>query len=293
MIALFDKNGDKLPVVYRGLTLNNPNDDTNDTYELTSVLIDAEHTSVSEVKAQRDGSEIYRPRKSRRLIRLNGAIKKPTMGALFDAIEDLNAAFDPVNAYFGDSSEEDKGFLALTFSRPTDDTGNYASSKKDLQYYARPLAIPVTHISKHDGKAARFVVMLECADPRAYAQAASTASRSNAGALTIDNSLASYSCWPTLTITLTNTGSDVVTFQRVSTHDTRTIRLDLGSCTTSDVIVVDMELRTVTKNGVNAMDLVVSGDYWWLDPESQTLNVANVSGTLAGTVAVGWRKAFA
>lgn len=297
MIGLFGADGAKLPMVYRGLTLNDPADDPKDTYEVWQALVDPEHGSVAEPKSERDGSEIYRPKKQRGLIRVTGAVKAPTAGELFDKTEALRAAFDPVNAYLADlASTSDVGFLPFTFSRPTADLANYPSGLKDLQYYARSLALPVTRITKSDGLAARFAVVMECADPRAYAQSATSASRSNAGSKAMDNTLASYASWPTVTITLTGAGTDVIQLERVAAADTSALQLDLGSCSSGDVIVVDMERRYVTKNGAAAMDLVVTAqaDYWDLFPaESQTLNVTNVSGTLAGTVAVSWVKAFA
>lgn len=295
MIGLFDKDGNKLSITYRSLVLNNNADDPNDTYEVWAALIDAEHASVAEPKSQRDGSEIYRPKKQRRVIRISGAVKAPTTGELFDKIEALSAAFDPVNAYFADDATEDVGFLPMTFSRPTADTTNYSNGLKPLQFYARPLAIPVTRITKNDGKAAKFAVLMECADPRAYLQTSESVQRDDAGALAMDNTLASYMSWPTLTITLAGL-SGVVKFERDSDHDTRNVRLDLSTCSAADEIVVDMELRTVTLNGDDAMDLVVSGfgDFWWMPPaEESTLNVVNVSGnSFDGTAEVSWRQAF-
>lgn len=297
MIGLFKENGDKLPITYRGLTLNDPADDPKDTFEVWLALVDPEHSSIAEPKSERDGSEIYRPKKQRGIIRITGGVKAPTAGELFDKIEDLRAAFDPVNAYMADlASTVDIGFMPLEFSRPTADTANYASGLKDLQYYARSLALPVTRVSKNDGKAARFAIVMECADPRAYSQTASSAQRTNAGAITVDNTLASYYSYPTITITLSG-ATGVIELERVAALDTSALQLDLTGLVAGDVVVVNMESQSVTLNGAAAMDLVVvdQADWWELyGAESQTVNVTNISGTaLAGTVSVAWVKAFA
>ena len=294
MIALYDNSGARLPIAYRGLTLNDPTEtDPMNTTEVWAALVDAEHGALSESRPQRDGSEIYRPRKQRRLIRLTGAIKRSTMGALFDAAEELSAAFDPVNAYEADTSDYDKGFLALTFSRPTDDSANYPSGLKDLQYYARPLAIPVTQLTKNDGLAVRYEVLMECADPRAYAQNSSSANRNDAGTLNINNSLASYASWPTISIAIA-TASGVVDFELASDNWTKTIRLDLTGI--AGTVTVDPELRTVKDDGVDAMGILSSpAEWWWIPPaETSVLTVANVSGNaFDGTTTVTWHKAFA
>lgn len=297
MIALFDKDGAKLSISYRSLVLNDATDSPSDTYEVWQAMIDAEHGAIAEPKSERDGSEIYRPKKQRRIIRIEGAVKAPTAGELFDKAEALAAAFDPVNAYLADlDSTSDVGFLPLTFSRPTADTTNYATGLKLLQYYARPLAIPITRITKKDGKAARFAVLMECADPRAYARSASTASRTDSGALTLDNTLASYSSYPIITVTLSDV-TGVVEFERVANKDTSAVQIDFTGLAIGDEVVIDMERRYVTLNGSAAMDLVVVDEAaWWeiFGDESQTLNVTDISGdTLSGDVEVSWVKAFA
>ncbi len=293
MIPLFDKDGNKLEVAYRSLTLNDPDDAVDETYELHSILVDAEHTALSEIKANRDGSEIYRPRKARRILRINGAVKAKTVGKLWDMVETLNQTFDPVNAYNADTATTDKGFLALTFSRPTDDTANYASGLKALQYYARPIAIPATRWAKGDGWAMRFRILMECADPRAYAQSLSSANRTNAGTIAIDNTLASYASWPTVSISVSTVQDAVIDIKREGTYDTRTLRIDLDGFD-DDTLVIDMEAKTVEDQNGSAMNRVVSGDYFWIpENESSDVTITNVSGTFDGTVTVQWRKAFA
>lgn len=294
MIGLFKQNGAKLPITYRGLTLNDPNDDPKDTFEVWNAMVDAEHAAIAEPKMQRDGSEIYRPRKQRRLIRLTGAIKAVTAGALYDKMELLAEAFDPVNAFLEDESEVDVGFLPFQFSRPTDDTANFPSGLKDLEYYARPLAIPVTRVTKNDGKSAEFAALLECADPRGYARADSTIQVVNAGSTALDNSLATYSSWPVLTVTLSG-ASGVIRFERTWSGGSKHLDLDLSALVATDVVIVDMEQRTIELNGASAMDLYDGGDFWWVPwGESATFTVSTVSGTaFAGTAQVLWRKAFA
>lgn len=273
-------------MAYRSLTIND------DDYPVDAVAITHTFDSVTEPKAQRDGMEAYESHKINALIRIDGFIRGTSVADMHDKIEALNAAFDPVVATEADDSDFDIGFWPFTFSVPTANTDDYATGLIPMQYYARAMQLPVDRVSKFEGHSTPYTILLMAIDPRRYLQTTESEVRTNAGAMTLDNSLAKFSSWPTVTIALTGAGQSKLTLQRVADADTRSLVLNLSSYGNGDEIVIDMERRQITVDGASAMGSWDSGDFWWLAPESQTLNVTNTTGTLAGTVTVEWRRAF-
>ncbi len=144
--------------------------------------------------------------------------------------------------------------------------------------------------SEFEGNTCRFSLYLQAADPRMYYTVDQTASRSNAGNITADNTLAGFPSWPILTFTFTGSGSAHVGIRKNSTGTKLVI--DATGCVLNDVLTVDMEQHLIQLNGVNAMSRYLSGP--WVDEpvESTTWNITDETGTLAATVAVDWGRAL-
>jgi hypothetical protein len=289
----------RLPQAYNGLTINDdtvdydPRSATGGTaalYELNIAAIDEQWDAVTEPKVANHGMQAFQPFKINALIREDGIIRAPNLPVLMDAVRALNKAFDPVNAYTADSGIINKGFLPLTFSIPTADITNYPTGFITAEYLVRSIKRPVARTSEFEGNDCSFALYLQAADPRCYYTVAQSASRSNAGNITADNSLAGFPSWPILTFTFTGAGSARVGIRRNSTGTKLVI--DATGCVSTDVLIVDMEQRTITLNGVSAISRYVSGP--WVDQPvgSTTWNITNETGTLAATVATGWGRAL-
>jgi hypothetical protein len=136
-------------------------------------------------------------------------------------------------------------------------------------------------------------MILQAADPRIYFDTEQDEIRSNAGALAIDNSLAGFPSWPTVTITLTGAGSQRVGLTRTHDSDAPKLVVDLTGIASGHVIEIDMDRHTITDNGTPAPQLYYSGDWWDLPADTCTVTVSNETGTLAGSVEVEWYRAIA
>lgn len=277
----------RLSMSYNNLVLNNPNDTLvaqatgADTYEINTVAGSTAFDYLSEVNQQRDGLEVYPFRKISRIVTLRGIIRAQSIESLHDKIKALANAFDPAAIGFRNSNP----FLAFDFSVPTTDTGNYASGLVPSRYYALPMRIPDPVIDYAVGRTASFDIVLLMKDPRRYLQTATT--KTGGGA--IDNSLADYRSWPTLTITMSGAGSATYTYQNAATTNTYALVLNLSGCVNGDVVVVDMERRTITKNGTSTPSLYVSGTYCQVETGTNTITITN--GTNATSV-LSFRRAF-
>lgn len=284
MIALYSTDGKtRLAITYNGLTLNNPSDSNVSLYEVTRVVTAETYGTVTEEDPDDDGMESYKVRKVSRIIRMDGYIRAQTPAALYDKMKAFNAAFDPAKVFHDNQSTY--GFLPLDFSVPTADTTNYPSGLVASRYYARASKSVVPPDSKDFGYVAPFSVELICADPRRYLQ--STTTFNGAGAL--DNSLADYRSWPTVTITMSGAGSATYSLARAHSLGTKTLVLNLSGCVNTDVVVVDMYRRKITKNGTETPSLYVSGNFWEVEVGTNTLTITNGTNATTSTV---WRRAF-
>jgi len=266
--------------VYNGLTVNDA------TYPISFSAVSDAFDAVTNPHAQRDGMEAYPTRKVQAVIREDGLVVPATksIAALHDAIEALNAAFDPINAQNADSSTEDKGFIAYTFDVPTTDTANYASGLIPMQVYAKALQLPVLRTTKFEGHTCRFALVLQVVDPRRYLQ---TNSSVTAASGTLPNTLAKYPSDLTYTVVTSGAGSAAHTITNSTTGEALVIDLSSGAGT----YVVDFARHKITKNGATFDSAYVSGTYWRVrkgvaDSYAITNNANVTSQTLA------WRRAF-
>lgn len=285
MIPLFKGDGSRLSIVHRSLTINDNTEDPDNGYFPEIAVVRYALDQVQEAKAQRDGSEAYQPRKLSKMIRIDGWAKSTTIPALWDKVDALNEAYDPVLAFDGDTATFDKGFLPLDFSQPTDDVANYATGLIPLRYYARSMQAPVDTSSKFLGRQARFSIVMQAIDPRRYLQTLSSVGLSS-GANAVDNTLAQYPSWPTLTLSMTGAGSAGWTIG----DGTSSLVLALNLASAGQSIVVDMEKHRITVNGVEDMSFFTSGTWFKLDPTSETITITNL--TNIGSATLQWRRAF-
>ena len=291
MIPPFTDEHVRLAMSYNTLTINDPNDEADNAYQVNVVVVEPQYDHIIEPRSQDTGSDGYnKPRRVQTLIRLDGMVHAQSFPALLDKVRDLNAAFDMVNAWIADSaSTYNRGFLPFAFQIPTEDVDNYATGIIDAFYLARSLKAPVSRSSQYEGRSCSFSLALLAADPRMYFQTLQTASGSNAGTINTDNSLAGFESWPVVTITLTGAGSQIVSLALDGTD----FRIDLTGIASGHEITIDMEHHLIQDNGTDAPDLFVSGSWWTMPPDDVNLVVSNISGTLAASVEVAWYRALA
>jgi hypothetical protein len=264
--------------VYRGLTVNDA------TYPISFSAVSDSFDAVTNPHAQRDGMEAYPTRKVQAVIREDGIVKAASLAALHDAIEALNAAFDPINAQNGDSSTEDKGFVAYTFDVPTADTANYATGLIPMQVYAKALQLPVLRTTKFDGYTCRFTLLLQVVDPRRYLQTSDSVTGTG-GALT--NTLGKYPSDITYTVVTSGAGSAAHTIANSTTGEQLVIDLSSGAGT----YIVDFARHKITKGGSPFDSAYVSGTYWQVRPGvADTYAISNNSNVSSRSLA--WRRAF-
>ena len=265
--------------VYNGLTVNDG------TYPISFSAVSDSFDAVTNPHAQRDGMEAYPTRKIQAVIREDGIVKAATLAALHDAIEALNAAFDPINAQNADSSIEDKGFLPYTFSVPTADTGNYATGLIPMQVYAKALHLPVLRTTKFDGYSARFALLLQVVDPRRYLQTSETAVTGTSG--TLVNLLGKYPSDIVYTVVTSGAGSAAHTIANSTTGESLVI--DLSSA--AGTYVVDFTRAKITKGGTDFSQGYVSGTYWQVRKGvSDSYLISNNTNVTSRSLV--WRRAF-
>ena len=291
------------------LTINDPTDDPDDTYELNDVGVDDQFSLQSEPLPQQDGMQIYVPHKVRKIIRMDGIIKATTLASLEYKAMQMNRYFDPVNAFWDDSStmavaSNNKGFLAMAFSVPTTDTSHYATGLIPVVAYVRSIQRAVAVATKSHGFSARFNLLLEMVDPRFYHSATQTVSLTN-GSGTAHTSATEYPTYPIITFTLTGTPSSGTAINRTSpvdeNGDSPTVHLDmtatyLGAAAASgDTVSIDMQNGRVqwTHSGttIDRPDFLVPGymGFWPVLPGSNTLGFTGTN----MTASMAYERAFA
>lgn len=282
MIPLYDEDGDRLKHTYNGFDLNDAADDADDTVLIDEITSSTPIDSKMESGGLKDGVEVYGAYKRLRQFRFDLQILVPSYTKMFDRLETLAAAFDPALAWLNNQSAE--GFLSYDFDVPTNDTVNYPSGLIACRYYLRAASPIEPPISRYDGRSLPFSIYMLARDPRRYFRT----QQSLTGAGEAVNTLATYPSWPTVTITMAGAGN--AAYSVGNSELGKTLVLDLSGLVASDVVVVDMERKKITKNGVETPSLYVSGDYFYIvEALSNTIAIAN--GTNATTVTT-WLRAF-
>lgn len=302
MIGIFDgvpaaghKLGTRLAMTYNGLTLNNPADAPDDTYEVNTIVYGSAYDQSFDSDPAADGTEIGNVRRTQLLFRLDGTIRAPSMAKLFDKRVALAKAFDPALAAYKNAqptgpiglTPANWGVLPFDFSTPTLDTANYASGLVPSRYYARSRGGVYVPSSQQTGHAGFFSAEMVVPDPRRYWQ---TGSEMDDGG-TLDNSLADYPSWPTIEIRMLGAGDTDYTITRTGTYSTASLVLDLSASAASRLVTVDMKNHRIYEGSTEHMDFLVSGSFWEIEPTSQTITITN--DTNVDYTAILWRRAWA
>jgi hypothetical protein len=277
----------KNPFVFNGvLTLNNPADQPDETYEVVSVTVADQFALQTEPLPQTDGQQSYIPRKVRKLIHMNGIIHAKTLAKLNYMAMQLNFYLDPVNAFWADSAVmgANKGFLPLTFSVPTTDTTNYPTGLISVVAYVRSTQRPVQMGSKLSGYTARFDIIFEMIDPRFYWATQSSVTLNDGGLGTGHTSATEYPTFPTFNLTLSS-APDIIQMNRLAPNDENgndmlvridpTQTLDGSAAVSGDVITFNMATGRAFLNGVLREDFAVPGymAYWPVLPGANTVQL--------------------
>ena len=292
MIGIFAENdATRLAVTYNGLTLNDPADPKDDTYEINTIVYGAQFDQTFDSDPAGDGSEVGNVRRSMLVVRMDGTLRAPSMAKFFDKKVAIAKAFDPALAAYKNATASGVtpatwGVLPMDFSTPTLDTANYASGFVPSRYYARAKSGVYVPTGQFTGEAGFFSVEMLVPEARRYLQTTST--RNGGG--TLDNSLADYPSWPTLTITMAGAGSATYTITRTGTYSTTALVLNLSGLANGNVVTVDFAKRRIYVGTTETPSLYVSGDYWEVEPTSQTVSITN---TTNATSVVTWRRAWA
>jgi hypothetical protein len=281
MIPIHTDTDTRNPIVYNSspsITLNDPTDDPDDTYLVEDINVEPVWDAVIEPKADTHGVKSHRPRLIQTMITIRGWVKAQSYAALYDKIRALNRAFEPVLTYLDDSSDIDKGYVALDFVIPTEDTTNYTDGTVDARYYAASIKRPVPMSTKFDGLNARFVIQLRCADPRMYLQDDtddSSASGASPRTVTISGmALCQYPVWPIITVGFNTAPSSTMTIFRSSpTPASGTLSLIHAELAGSKTLVIDMQAKTVEySDGTNKITAVSAGsEFFELIPDTSNV----------------------
>ena len=288
MIPIYSAAGARLALVYNSLTLNNPSDDVDDTYEVNSVITGDALQILHEALPNTDGSELSSEvRKQLKIIRIDGTMRAPSLASYFDKRLALALAFDAAKI----DHENTDPYLALTFSTPTTDTTTYPTGLVASKYLVLPRKLTLPAISMYTGLAGFFSIELEAIDPRRYLQTAATAQVSGTGTSAFANSKADTYSWPTVTITATGAGS--ATYQvSASLSGLTNLTLDLSGLVNTDVVTVNMATKLIQKNGTDAPQLYVSGDFFPVEPYSYQAASLTVAGGTNMTTVASWYPAL-
>jgi hypothetical protein len=129
------------PVEYRGLQLNNVSSPTGSRLLRGVAIEEVDYSQVdgvgyTEKRAEADGihaSDIYL---GPRIIEMRGLIYAASAAELFDRLRLMRVVFSPTSAYQEDPVN--KGFIALNYFQPTEDTESFANGVIPLFMNARP-----------------------------------------------------------------------------------------------------------------------------------------------------------
>ena len=281
MIGIFDDAGARLAVTLPGITLNNPADDPLDTFEINGVVTTSQIDTAIDSNPSKTGAIISPARRIIYLVRVDGTIRAPSLAKLFDKGVLLASALDP--DFLSRQNPSTNGFVDMDFSVPTTDTTEYPTGLVPSRYRVRPRNTVVPADSMYTGTSAFFAAEFLLRDPRRVYQTL----ESRVGAGTVDNEGNTYAG---VVVSIAMSGAGQAGYVVDLNGDGVTgPTLDLSATLNGDVIVIDMDAGTVTKNGVDAITLMTSGTFFDIPPGSSTIGITN--GTNA-TTTIQWRRSW-
>jgi hypothetical protein len=240
-------------------------------------------------RAASDGLDVADVYLGGRRMTISAAVLGSTTGRLWDNLDDLLAAFNPVLAYNADSARF--GFVALDYYRPTADISTWPTSTYPsgipLRLYARPLQPPRWDVRRIQatgrsslGAAIRVQIELLAKDPRQYLQTQQSLSMSTSTATATYRG--NYPSFPIITFALTASGSTAATKFNIGSEYVPIIMSNY----TTGTYTIDFETRRVN-------DSAGSADLSGLDtsdtisfPEIQSGSTYFISGATTGLGAV-------
>lgn len=280
MIPIFDDNGNRMPITYNGLTINAPiGGNPMHIYEVNAILVRDVFSGTVESRPEGDGSEAYGTRKSAKLVRMDGIMRAPTFGALYDMTAALQGALDP--AMLSQQDSVGHGFSPLGF-----DVLSVAGAEESY-LLARPVQNPDYMNDQFLGKNMPFRLEFFCADPRRYLLSANlyTFTESQEQAITNDGT---YPSVPAIEITMNGAGSALYQIINKGLTPNGNVYLNLTGVVNGDTIVVYPLDKVVTLNGNRADDLVGDNTDWNLFVQPGTFNFQVASGNNATTEIIAY-----
>lgn len=296
----------KNPITYMSspaIVLNDPTDDRDDTYDIDDIAINVAWDAVVEPMPDRDGSLAGEPREIQKIIRIKGWVRGQSLAHLYDKINDLNRAFNPMLTFNSDleaGSDFDIGFVPLKFYTPTTNTTAFPNGFIAHQYYVRSLSVPVDVSTKFDDYNARFNIVLLAVDGRKYEQTTQLYERTGAGlGFSVDNDDATYPSWPTVKMTFVGAPSADIAYNyaagEAATELSRIVRLEADELTDAagKTLVIDHQYRRAYYEASGADKTAAikgSSRFFQIVPGTNLLNITGMDADVA--VDIIWRRAF-
>jgi hypothetical protein len=286
LITVYGNDGSRLPVAYNGYSLNVMSG-VEDRPAGTRLIAAAHANAIDYISENREwtnGMEVYGITRTSRVIQLAGYIHGVSKGDLKDREEVLCNAFDPGAIAW---ENDDPFLLPLTFSVPTADTATFPTGYIPSKYLAVPIRMPEPIDADASGLSARFAIPMLLRDPRRYH--ATVLSRAGDG--TLANTLADYRSYATITFTMSAAGHASFTAANTATRQgALSLVLDLSGRSAAQAITVDFDRRRVLVNGTVTQAIFKSGDWWEVEPGTNTLAFTNTTGV--GTITTSTYPAF-
>jgi len=281
VITVFDDDGNRLPLTYNGYTLNEMVSVESPAGMQGSMIAPVAYSSpvdfISEKLQWRDGIDVSAVTRSSRLIQLNGVIHGTTIADLKDRVRAFSHAFDA--GWIAYANEDP--FLPLAFSVPTTDTTTFPTGLVPSKVYVLPTETPMPAELRTNGRKASFRLTLLQRDPRRFLQTSVT---HTSGTLTNPGDTTS---WPIVSFSMSGAGSASFTLTNTApVKGARSLVLDLSGRSNGEDILVDFERRQVYVDGTQTAGIFKSGDWWEVEPGTQTVSYANTSNTGTRTLTV-------
>lgn len=278
-------------------------DGTHDTTKVHDTIVVDERASEPTFRDTRDpyhlatGGALGTVHKGMAFYQLRGRILVPDasqQARLGDRERQLRAAFDPALCLY-DSPATD-GAYTLDWDEITGNTAVYPSGRLPLRIYARPAAHPTLYETLRDGTVRPYVIGLVAPDPRIYAQAESTLSLTPGSPFGDVINRGTVPAPLLVTIVMSGAGSSSFTLTRSGVP----FILNLSGCANGDIVAVVFETcgpygrgKKITKNGVEAFSLKISGVNSWLDVPVGTTSFSISNTANVASCVLAWRSAWA
>lgn len=298
MIAIFDKNGDRLSITWQGYEFNDV-DDESDTFDggqqegcfmdavTTSTPVNYQSEVLMDLLKQGGGIEYYNPRVASRVLNMNARLQYRDYDKLHEHLNYIQQLFSPLwLQYEFDglppsagrplwADPWDANFKGLKFTNLGDGTYNADLDGETLMQYAvAPLSLPDPVVAAiQTGWGARLELPFMILDGGV---AIAQASESLSGNGTIDLDWSTVPVFPLIQFTMTGAGASNLTIS-IANADTKlpdgSIVIDASGLANTDVVTIVAKDREVYKNGVVDNTLLASAPTWPVLSPDETVTV--------------------